>query len=299
MRILITGINGFIGSHLSQALIDNGYRVSGTVRSKNNCLNAEINYHIIPDLCVTDYNVLTKGYDIVVHLSALVHQLSSLDINSYMDQNYEVTLSLARSCVFNRVSKFITISSSHVYEGLNQPFKENRILNPQSPYAQSKYKATQMLSSIFTDSDMLWYVIRPPLVYGKGVKGNLRKLSKLVIRMKFVPFGQALSLRSYVAVQNLCGFILHLICNTKSSGVYNVSDNHDLTTNELCHLIAKAHNKKIYQVPVPKWLMKLLFILSGRKDHFSKIYGEFCLNIDKAVSTGWEPKHIDYRDFQS
>jgi len=298
LNILITGITGFVGGHLEQLLIKNDYEVTGLVRSKKNLLNAKTQVHLVDDINTCDFDSLTKGYDVVIHLAALVHQPDQSDISAYMRLNYDVTIALAQACTANKVKKFITLSTSHVYEGANSHFVESCSLAPLSPYAQSKYKATQALVSIFSDTDTSWHVIRPPLIYGKGVKGNLNSLSKLVSKLSLIPFKSAVSARSYIYVGNLCDFILHLINHNIDSGIYNVSDHYDLSTKELCELIAKAQNKKIIQLPVPRWIMKTAFQAIGRKDHYEKIYGEFRLNIDKALATGWKPKAITYRDFQ-
>jgi len=298
LNILVTGITGFVGGYLEQLLIDNNYEVSGLVRSKTNALNVKTHVHLITDINTCDFNTLTSGFDAVIHLAALVHQPNQTDIDAYMRTNYEVTIGLAKACAENKVSKFITLSTSHVYEGLSNDFIETHALSPISPYAQSKYKATQQLDSIFSDTGTAWHVVRPPLIYGKGVKGNLNSLSMLVNKFALLPFERAVSARSYVCLHNLCDFILYLLEHNVESGVYNVSDNHDLSTSELCKLIAKAKNKKIIQLPVPKWLIKTAFRMIGKKDHYEKIYGEFRLNIDKALATGWKPSPVDYRNFE-
>ena len=297
MKILITGINGFVGGHLERLLVENNYEVTGLVRSSKSSLKSKTQVYLIDDIKTCNFEDITKGFDVVVHLAALVHQSKQSDINAYMRLNYDVTVSLAKACIANGVKKFITLSTAHVYEGLQGEFIEEQKLAPFSPYAKSKYQATAEISPILSNSSTSGYIIRPPLIYGKGVKGNLHSLSSLLSTLPVIPFKQAIAPRSYILVESLCDFILHLINHNVASGIYNVSDNQDLSTKELCDLIAKAKNKKIYQLPVPKWLMKTLFKLIGRQDNYHKIYGEFHLNIDKALATGWKPKPIDYKNF--
>ena len=217
--------------------------------------------HLITDTITCDFNTLTSGFDAVVHLAAKVHQPNPTDIHAYMPTNHDATVALAKACAANKVSKFITLSISHVYEGLNDDFTESQALSPVSPYAQSKYKATRELDPIFIDTGSEWYVIRPPLIYAQGVKGNLNSLPKLVGKLSLLPFRRAESEISYISVHKLCDFILHLVQNNITSDVYNVSDNNDLSTNVLCKLIGKAQGKKIIQLPVPKWMMKAAFRL--------------------------------------
>ena len=214
-----------------------------------------------------------------------------------MDLNYHVTVSLADSCIFNNVKKFITLSTSHVYEGSDVPFTESSKLSPISPYALSKLKATLKMVALFEDSSTDYYIVIPPLIYGKGVKGNLRSLTEMINKFPFSLFYSANAPRSYVSITNLCTFMTFLITQDVKSGIYNVSDNNDLSTRNLCNLIAQSNNKTLFHLPVPSFLMKLLFSLLGRKDQYTKIFKSFQLNIDKALSTGWKPKPISKEDF--
>lgn len=297
MNILITGISGFVGKHLESLLHKYEYNVSGVLRSANKSKNYNSTIYFVDDLCSTDFKELTKGYDVVVHLAALVHQPNQQDVNAYMRLNRDVTVSLAKASIENGVGKLITLSTSHVYEGFDGALTEGQKLSPISPYAQSKYQATERLIQLFSGIPSSCYVIRSPLIYGAGVKGNMRSLSGLIEKLPISPFGLAHDKRSYISVRNLCEFILYLIQNKVQAGVYNVSDNKDLSTKELCHIMAQANNKHVLQLPVPKTIMKILFKSVGNKEHFEKIYGSFRLNIDKALSIGWKPKDIDCKDF--
>ena len=297
MKVLITGITGFVGGHLASLLLKESYEVGGVVRSNPERLSKEITLHRIDDINQADFKRITQGYDAVIHLAALVHQPNQSDADAYMRLNYDVTVNLAKACLENGISKFIALSTSHVYEGLSGSLVEDRLLSPKTPYAKSKQKATLDLQSLFSDASTHWYVIRPPLIYGKGVKGNLQSLSSMIKKLPFAPFKMAKAPRSYISITNLCSFILYLLQNSASSGVYNISDNHDLSTQQLCDLIAKAQKKSIIQLPIPKFIMKMLFTLLGRSDHYDKIYSPFNLSVEKALATGWKPKAIDYRDF--
>lgn len=298
MKVLITGISGFVGSHLEGLLAANGYTIGGILRSQYQKLHANTTIHLVEDLITADLNSITKGYDVVIHLAALVHQPEQDDLKKYMSANHDVTLELAKACVANGVRKFIVLSTCAVYDGnkLTGHTEKDQVF-PSTPYAVSKYSATKSILKMKECASTSFYMLRPNLVYGKRGKGNYQKLSSLIAKSSVTPFGAADEKRSYVSVGNLCGFILYLINNNVDSGIYNISDNHDLSTKELCNLIAKAQNKKILQLPFPKWIMKAAFKLMGKKDHYNKIYGEFRLNIDKALATGWKPKPIDYKDF--
>lgn len=301
VKVLVTGITGFtgfIGGHLESLLHSNDFDVSAVVRSKNNSPNDRTQVHLIDDIRTCDFDNITKGFDVVIHLAALVHQPTQKDFKSYKVMNTDVSIKLALACVRNNVSKLVVLSTCAVYSGKkNDAFSERDIVMPNSPYGMSKLNATKKIMALLKHTDTSYYILRPNLVYGKNGKGNYKTLVNLIYRLSSTPFSQATYKRSYVSVHNLCDFILYLINHNVESGIYNVSDNHDLSTKELCELIAKAQNKKIIQIPVPKWVMKMTFQAIGRKDHYEKIYGEFRLNVDKALATGWTPKEIDHRDF--
>lgn len=298
MKVLVTGITGFIGGHLESLLHSNDFDVSAVVRSKNNSPNDKTQVHLIDDIRTCDFVTITKGFDVVIHLAALVHQPTQKDFQSFEEINTNVTVRLATACAQNNLRKLIVLSTSNVYAGMqNITYNENDIVQPSSPYGRSKLGATKEIITMLNDSCTSYYILRPNLVYGRNGKGNYKTLVNLIYRLSSTPFSQATHKRSYVSVHNLCDFILYLINHNVESGIYNVSDNHDLSTKELCELIAKAQNKKIIQLPVPKWVMKMTFRAIGRKDHYEKIYGEFRLNVDKALATGWTPKEIDHRDF--
>ena len=249
------------------------------------------------DISSFDLQQVSDSIDVIIHLAALVHQPDQRDINQYMRVNCDATLTLAKKALQCGVKKFIFMSTCSVYDGFTGLLSENADVKPVSPYGVSKFEASKGLLKLFSNSTSRIYILRPNLIYGQGGKGNYRLLSSLISRLAFTPFRNALMLRSYISVNNLCGFIHYLIQNNIESGIYNVSDNHDLSTRELCELIAEAQNKRIIQLAVPNKIMKSLFSVIGKKDHFDKIYCEFRLNIDKALATGWKPKPIDSKDF--
>ena len=298
MKILVTGISGFVGQHLERVLHAAGYAVSGLVRQGGHVGSDDTQIHWVDDICSCDFSAVTAGVDVVVHLAALVHQPHIVDSDRYLSINTDATVALATAALRNNVSRFISLSTSHVYEGARGPHSETLAPNPRTPYASSKYKASQALARLYEGSSSFYYIVRPPLIYGEGVKGNMRSLAALIDRVAMTPFKNATGLRSYLSVANLCSFVLHLIQHPVASGVYNLSDNHDLSTQQLCECLARAQGKSLYQFSLPKPLMKWLFSLLRRPDHFEKLYGAFQLNIEKALATGWAPAAIADSDFK-
>jgi UDP-glucose 4-epimerase len=297
MTVLITGANGFLGKHLETYLHQQGYPLVALLRQGRRAAFASTQCHFFSNFNAVDYNAVLRQVDTVVHCAAMVHQPKQQDLSAYMRINCDATCELARAAIAQGVKKFIVISTSHVYEGAAGPYDESCTPKPQSPYAQSKYEATQQLLALFQTTDTKLYIIRPPLIYGKGVKGNLAALSHFIKKMPWVPFYYARAKRSYISVTNLCGFVQHLIDGNHSPGIYNVSDNDDQSTWQLCQMIAAAQRRRMYPLPVPGWFMKVLFSILGRADHHTKIFNAFRLNIDKALATGWQPKPMSEKEF--
>jgi UDP-glucose 4-epimerase len=297
MRVLITGINGFVGRHLEAMFHHRGFDIGGVVRANRRAVFDSTTLHVVDDLASADFSDITVGYDCVVHLAALVHQTQQKDAQAYMTFNHDLTLKLAEAAINNGVKTFFFISTAHVYAGNKTSINEGRRIGTMTPYAQSKYAATMGLIDLFAEKPQSLYILRPPLIYGAGVKGNVESLGALLSMLPFSPFGRAHKQRSYVSVNNFCSFICYLLKSNVTPGIYNISDNHDLSTRELCEWIASAQNRKIRHVPIPRRLMKMAFSVLGRSDHYNKIYGEFRLNIDKALATGWKPEAITVEDF--
>ena len=103
----------------------NDYHVTDLVRSKKNSLNEKTHLKLLDDIKTCNFKDTTNGFDLVVHLAALVHQPDQSDIQEYMDLYYHVTISLTESCITNNVRKFITLSTPHVYEGIDILFTES------------------------------------------------------------------------------------------------------------------------------------------------------------------------------
>jgi len=297
MKVLVTGINGFVGKNLESYLQNSSLLLGGLLRTNRQVSYCDTQLHFFDTFDNADVENITCGYDCIIHLAALVHQPDQKDIEQYMRLNCDFTVKLARAAIANGVGKFIFLSTSHVYEGIDSVYHEQLELKPTSPYAQSKHQASLSLLRLFSGINSKLYIIRPPLIYGQGVKGNMKSLSKLINKTQLTPFLLARAKRSYICIDNLCSFILHLIDADVQPGIYNVSDNDDLSTSELSSLIAAANDKQLFQLPIPKNIMKLFFSIVRKQDQWEKIYSEFRLNINKAISTGWKPKPIDYRDF--
>jgi UDP-glucose 4-epimerase len=290
--VLVTGANGFVGRHLSPILARNGWRVSRAVRHPFGNDGEVVIDSISPD---TNWKAVLAGVDAVVHLAARVHQRQDKAADKlYRDLNTEGTLRLARCAMEAGVQKFIFVSTILVHGRRNDgrgPFSEEDILTPQGPYATSKAEAETGLKALANDSKMSITVVRPPLVYGSGAKGNFASLAKAVKLGLPLPFAAIRNLRAFVSVENLASFISHRLANpTGNFDVFLVADAEQVSTPEFIQRLAAAADTKAHLFAMPTSLLGALLRISGRPEAGDSLIGSLQLNLSKAASMGWQPQ---------
>jgi len=226
MNILFTGTSGFIGRYFTKK-----YSEVFTI----NAFSFQRDDFESLDLV---------GIETVVHLSALVHQMNGASAEEYEKINVTQTIELAKKAKKAGVRHFIFMSTVKVYgEETFLPYNENSKCTPEDDYGKSKYKAEQALQELENDSFIV-SIIRTPIVYGYGVKANIKNLIKLVKNVSILPFAEIHNKRSMVYIGNLCHLINEIILQ-KQSGIFLASDDSALSTTELIESIAKDLNKKI------------------------------------------------------
>jgi len=297
-NILVTGANGFIGKVICKMLFDAGYKVFAVKRSgfEKNLQYIEGNISIDSLDSFTDWKGKINNIDCIVHLAARVHVMdenSHDPLKEYMDVNYSGTLNLAKEAKNAKVKRFIYISTIKVNgEKTGEiAFKADDTPNPTDAYAKSKFRAENELLLLGEKSGMEVTVIRPPLVYGPGVKGNFIKLLKIVEYGVPIPFLSVKNLRSFVSVVNISSFIMRCIEHKNAVGqIFIVSDNADISTPDLMRKISTAMGKPIRLLPVPLVLLKLTGKLIRKNSAFEKLYGSLVVDVNKARKLlNWEP----------
>ncbi len=241
MNVLLTGATGFIGSYFQKQ-----YAQQYTIQTFSFMNDNFESLHV-------------KGIDVVVHLSALVHQMGGASVEEYERVNVMQTLALAKKAKESGVGQFIFMSTVKVYgEETNVPYAENSLCKPEDEYGKSKLKAERALQEL-EDETFKISIVRTPIVYGYGVKANIKSLIKLIDTIPILPFGSIDNKRSFVYVGNLYSMIERII-ETQKSGVFLASDDKPLSTTRLIELIANAKHKKMYLLHVKifelllKWL---------------------------------------------
>ena len=231
LNILLTGSSGFVGSYFKNKYADN-YNIS-TFSFLND------NFKELKFLRI----------DAIVHLSALVHQMGGASKEEYEKINVTQTLDLAKKAKENGVKHFVFMSTVKVYgEETDLAYTELSECNPQDDYGKSKLIAEEELLKLEDDSFKV-SIVRTPIVYGYGVKANIKNLISLVGKVPILPFGGIENKRSMVYVGNLC-HLVDVIIQKKISGVFLASDDKAISTTGLIELIAKELDKKIYLVKI-------------------------------------------------
>ena len=297
MKILVTGANGFVGSQLSEALAKSGHEVRNTARSlaPNISTTGEL---ITCDLESTDnLDHLTTGCDAIVHLAGRAHVMSDNPATSeslYISANVDVARKLAQSAARTGVKRMILMSSVKVNgesTTIDTPFTSHDAPNPQDPYGRSKTQAEQALWEVTSTSGLEGVVIRPPLVYGPGVRANFASLIGIVDRGIPLPLGSIQNKRSFVSLDNLVDLISTTLQSPNAAGnTFLVSDGNDLSTPELVRSIASALRKSPTLIPIPSALLKLAAMIAGKRGAYDRLCGSLTVDISLTKQLlAWSP----------
>ena len=264
--ILITGATGFVGKALVQRLLadDESRRLVVAVRRGGQRWPEQVLPIVTGDLHPSnDWSIALEGVAVVVHSAARVHVMHDTEADplaAFRAVNVEGTLNLARQAAAAGVKRFVFVSSIKINgesTQLGRAFTEVDLPNPQDAYGQSKHEAEQGLRQLSADTGMKVAIIRPPLVYGPGVKANFASLMRAVQRGWPLPLGAVHNQRSLVALDNLVDFIVTCITHPQAANqTFLVSDGQDLSTTELVRGMAQAAGVPARLLPVPVWALQ-------------------------------------------
>lgn len=292
-KVLITGVTGFIGQRLAVILFESGFEVSGTTRKST----ANSNYIIVENIdSSAHWNHCLKGIDCVVHLAARVHEMndtSSDPLKEFRTVNSEGTIHLANACVEAGVKRLIYLSSIKVNGEctIDHPISELDKTDPKDFYALSKFEAEVALLGISKKSDLEVVILRPPLVYGAGVKANFHNMMKWLNKEIPLPFGAIYNKRSLIYLDNLIDLIVTCIKHPNAvNEIFLVSDGEDLSTPELLNRVSLALGKKSWLLPVNQKILEYFLMLIGKEKLAQRLCGSFQIDISKAKNLlNWTP----------
>jgi len=297
--ILVTGANGYVGSHIIDALLQSGYSVKAAVRNAWNSAPKGV-VLIIADLSLpVDWSDSLRGVSTIIHLAARVHQMDEsprMALEEFRNINTRATLELAEQAAKAGVKRFMYLSTMGVNGVFTRPgecFTEQSNLRPKSSYAISKYESELGLRKLSQQYPMEVTLIRPPMVYGKNAPGNFFRLVSLIKTGIPLPFGLAKNRRSFIFIENLVSFMLVCITHPAAGNeLFLVSDDDDLSLNDLIHQISKNLKVRSMAWPVPLSFLQTLLGIFGRSRTANQLLKPMRVNISKARNVlTWRPPY--------
>ena len=298
--ILVSGASGFVGQALCAELLKRGHSVRAALRSPSGFNVASCETTKVSDIAEnTSWIDALRDINTVIHLAARVHVMkdSSADpLAEFLKVNLHGTVNLVEQAARAGVKRLIyvssvkvngerTLSSNSALAGGNcgrGAFTESDRPNPQDPYAVSKWHAEQALQRIAQETGLEVVIVRPPLVYGPGVKGNFIRLLAAINRGIPLPLAGARNARSLIYVGNLVDALITCATHPAAAGqTYLVSDGHGVSTAELVKKIAHALGHPDRSFYLPPALLRAAAVLLGRADQVDRLFDSLCVNDSK------------------
>lgn len=301
MRAALTGANGFVGQALVRELADNGHQVLAYVRRPGDFLRISgVTVMVAPDLGLdADWRFRHEhSIAVLVHSAARVHVMQDTfgdPLTTYGNANVAGTMSLARQAAAAGVKRFVYLSSVKVngeFTKAGQPFTADDVPSPEDPYGVSKYEAEQLLKQIARETGMEVVIIRPPLVYGPGVKANFESMMRWVARGMPLPLAAVTeNRRSLVALDNLVDLIVTCLNHPAAANqTFLVSDGEDLSTADLLKRVGGALGHPARLFSMPPALLKLGASLVNKPGIYQRLCGSLQLDITKTRQLlDWTP----------
>jgi nucleoside-diphosphate-sugar epimerase len=298
MNVLITGATGFVGTALINRLKQENLRLTAAVLDGNDIgqLPLEVKQVVVEPLSEScDYSAALQQVDIVIHLAARVHimQDSASDpLQEFRKVNLHGTERLARQAAQAGVNRFVFISTIKVLgEETVTPYRDDAPLAPLDHYGTSKAEAEIALRRVAEETGLEVVIIRPPLVYGPGVKANFRQLMSIVSRGVPLPFASINNKRSLIFVGNLADALASCVLHPNAAGqIFLVSDGRDVSSPELIRLVASALGISVRLFPFPPGLLRIAGEFLGKYSAVERLIGS--LQVDSLKirrELGWHP----------
>jgi len=295
--VLITGATGFVGSRLADFLSSQFPNMELRLAVRHQPDELQVpgvplagSIEVVGDINpYTNWSNALIGVDVVIHLAARVHVMKDVALDpleEYRNANTLVTIHLAGEAAKAGVKRFIYLSSIKVNgeeTAPGQSYSEDSIPAPIDPYGVSKWEAELGLEKVCAQTGMEFVIIRPPLVYGPGVKANFQKLMGLVAKGMPLPLGAVDNQRSMLALDNLVSFISEAISHPLAANQrFLLSDGKDVSTTQLLKLLAKGIGKSSLLIHIPVFILRTAAQLLGASSAADRLLGSLQIDSSKA-----------------
>jgi len=306
MKVLITGASGFVGRATCTWLVTHGLEVVGTVRQTPAQPVAGMDYRMVGDLDAdTDWRAALAGVQGIIHCAARVHVMRETaedPLAAFRSANVAGTERLARQAAAAGVKRLVFISSIKVNGEETAPasplpggervrFHEDDTPAPQDPYGQTKWEAETMLARVAQETGLEVVIVRPPLVYGPGVKGNLARLLGWIERGVPLPLAGIRNERSLIGIDNFTSALQACLTHPAAAGrTYLVRDGEDVSTPELVRRLGRHLGRpaRLFALPTP--LLESLGGLTGRRADVQRLTGSLTVDDSRIRrELGWVP----------
>ena len=287
--VLVTGASGFVGKALTSHLAAHGWRVRTASRQPTIETGPGVSWTPMPDLSQPcDWSPLLHGVDHVVHLAGIAHSRARLDEQTYHRVNAEASRELAKAASIAGVTRFVFLSSVRAQSG---PSAQNVLTEatppaPTDAYGRSKLAAERAIAAEFPGAT----VLRPVLILGPGVKGNLALLQRLARSRLPLPFGALHNKRSMLGLHNLVSIIAFCLTAEAARGAtFLAAEPEPISVRDLMAAMRAALDRQPGLMPVPPALLGAAMRFAGRGALTPSLLGALCVDISSLLAAGWRP----------
>lgn len=293
-RVLVTGATGFVGRHLVPCLAERGWQVRAAARHPGEVpRRSGVEPASMPDLAApADWSGLVAGVSHVVHLAGIAHATAHLSETLYMAVNAHATRDLAIAAREAGVRRMVLLSSVKAQTDAvaSRIVREADAPQPVDPYGRSKLAAERMLAEQLATATTDWAVLRPVLIHGPGVKGNMRALQRIAASRLPLPLGALAARRSILSLANLASAVLHVMTSPAASRrTFLVADPEPVTVPGIVAALRAGLGRRPGLVGVPLQPAALAARLFGKGEAWKRIAGDLVVDTSALRATGWQP----------